>query len=772
MLGVLIVASSLPIMVPTQKILVVFGDVGTQILFAAALFVMTVAMMPCIRFLLKSMSCVHGHPPFLPGAKCFQGIHLYYVAISPALLAVTILLSIQWEILTTSPIEMAKQDRVFCMSMRETKYPFQILVIKILFVLPLSILAPVLSVELKAFVLLVLAVAALACFLHHRPLYYVNMTSGLAIPLIYAMCNNLVAILVIRLPDGVASPLVVAYVACSVPSALVAYTVIHDFLVRDTIRKMLVQATFRQRPRKAKRKGLERRRSSSASPKVLPEATSSTYTSSSEEERRDSVTAKDGELSDDDDDDDDGLRQLNLDKYFLGASGDAISRYADVLRRLRLSELSLRFNEFSSLHLAVLLAAVQGSSRGTLRDLDLGCNRTQFLRGVNECGALGDVALSSTGRSKFLHKLGYQGSTLGDEAKDAWRAHTNLLRSGKKKHELASAFNSLRPVDPCCVSLRTLSLKKTFLPLVVLDRLVGSILASPSIEELDLTECHMDHVHAKLVGKLLEGNRLTTLLLRYNRLGERGSLCLARSASAATKLKMLDVGACTFFSSTKKNAPFYFSRLERHRRQWRPCHRRRDYLEDEAQRRMRASFARFVIIPVVAGNTIPRLEFVKIKSDIKRRFEEEEKSSVEEGPPVEEALCGRSLCLALGGEKAIAKIVDRFYIYVVTDPVLSHYFRNISMGRMRHLQSSFISEMLGSSKPYRGRDLASGHARLGITHDQFDQTCAWFIRSIEDVCEDLAPSVLEACVGLLFGLRPQIVTKDPHKEPSLIDTQR
>jgi len=53
--------------------------------------------------------------------------------------------------------------------------------------------------------------------------------------------------------------------------------------------------------------------------------------------------------------------------------------------------------------------------------------------------------------------------------------------------------------------------------------------------------------------------------------------------------------------------------------------------------------------------------------------------------------------------------------------MLSAYFQNVSMGRMRHLQSSYLARLLGSDVPYKGQDIKESHAHMGITHDHFEQ---------------------------------------------------
>ena len=314
-----------------------------------------------------------------------------------------------------------------------------------------------------------------------------------------------------------------------------------------------------------------------------------------------------------------------------------------------------------------------------------------------------------------------------------------------------SIYHALRPLDPnggldillrSCPHLTKLTLKRTYLSYLTLERVVDGVNHS-TITDLDLAECHLDLVHAPLVARLLKKNKLQHFSVRYNRLGQRGSIHISKSLAHAVNLRSFDIG-------------------------W------NDIGFEGAQAILDA--VTWGLELNIDCNTIPRLSYLQIKTRLTSLQEQytcgqpssRKKDTETQEKELKTALRGRTLCAALGGDQVISKVIDRFYIYVVTDPSLSKYFRNISMGRMRHLQSSYIAHMFGSTKPYKGRDIAEGHQHLGITHDHFEQASYWFIQSIRDVCPHVPHVVMSQCIELINNLRPAIVTCDPHKEPSLI----
>ena len=80
-----------------------------------------------------------------------------------------------------------------------------------------------------------------------------------------------------------------------------------------------------------------------------------------------------------------------------------------------------------------------------------------------------------------------------------------------------------------------------------------------------------------------------------------------------------------------------------------------------------------------------------------------------------------SLFERLGQEAGIRTAVDDFYVRVVADPQLAPYFEGIDLPRLRRHQTALLSQVTGGPVEYTGRDLAAGHAGLGITPEDFDR---------------------------------------------------
>jgi len=78
----------------------------------------------------------------------------------------------------------------------------------------------------------------------------------------------------------------------------------------------------------------------------------------------------------------------------------------------------------------------------------------------------------------------------------------------------------------------------------------------------------------------------------------------------------------------------------------------------------------------------------------------------------------------IGGEPAIDAAVDLFYVKVLADDRIKHFFEGIPMDRMRDHQKKFLTVALGGPNNYSGRGMKAAHARLvkeyGLNDTHFD----------------------------------------------------
>lgn len=74
----------------------------------------------------------------------------------------------------------------------------------------------------------------------------------------------------------------------------------------------------------------------------------------------------------------------------------------------------------------------------------------------------------------------------------------------------------------------------------------------------------------------------------------------------------------------------------------------------------------------------------------------------------------------IGGQQTIEKIVNQFYIKVLSDERLKQFFINIDMEKQKAKQIAFLTMLMGGPTNYTGKDMSQGHAHLfaqGLTED-------------------------------------------------------
>ncbi|WP_276254963.1 group I truncated hemoglobin [Halomontanus rarus] len=100
----------------------------------------------------------------------------------------------------------------------------------------------------------------------------------------------------------------------------------------------------------------------------------------------------------------------------------------------------------------------------------------------------------------------------------------------------------------------------------------------------------------------------------------------------------------------------------------------------------------------------------------------------------------------LGGEDAIAAVVDRFYERVLADDRLVGFFEDVDMQKQRAHQTQFLSAVAGGPVDYTGKDMQTVHADLEIRRSDFDAIATHLEQTLVefDVDADERNAVLEA----------------------------
>jgi hemoglobin len=110
----------------------------------------------------------------------------------------------------------------------------------------------------------------------------------------------------------------------------------------------------------------------------------------------------------------------------------------------------------------------------------------------------------------------------------------------------------------------------------------------------------------------------------------------------------------------------------------------------------------------------------------------------------------------LGGEPAVAAVVDLFYARVLADGDLAPYFAGVDTDRLAQHQRRFIGQALGAARPYSGRSMRKAHAHLGITPAAFARVVEHLAAALAEAGADDA--AIAEVAALLGPLEEEIVT--------------
>jgi len=103
-----------------------------------------------------------------------------------------------------------------------------------------------------------------------------------------------------------------------------------------------------------------------------------------------------------------------------------------------------------------------------------------------------------------------------------------------------------------------------------------------------------------------------------------------------------------------------------------------------------------------------------------------------------------SLYQKLGGKAAINAAVDAFYVKVLADDRVKHFFDDVSMDKQRRKQKEFLSAAFGGPLPWTGKDMRKAHDGMGLTEEHFNAIAENLVNTLKDlkISQDLIDQVV------------------------------
>ncbi len=92
-----------------------------------------------------------------------------------------------------------------------------------------------------------------------------------------------------------------------------------------------------------------------------------------------------------------------------------------------------------------------------------------------------------------------------------------------------------------------------------------------------------------------------------------------------------------------------------------------------------------------------------------------------------------SLYQKLGGKGAIDAAVEAFYVKVLADDRVKHFFDDVSMDKQRRKQKEFLSAAFGGPLPWTGKDMRKAHEGMGLTEVHFNAIAENLVNTLKDL---------------------------------------
>lgn len=110
----------------------------------------------------------------------------------------------------------------------------------------------------------------------------------------------------------------------------------------------------------------------------------------------------------------------------------------------------------------------------------------------------------------------------------------------------------------------------------------------------------------------------------------------------------------------------------------------------------------------------------------------------------------------IGGEPAVAALVDALYQRLLADPDLVSHFEGSDVQRLQAHQRALLTVALGgSAAEYAGRMMQPAHAGLAISHEAFDRVLDHLRAALAGA--GVAPPTAARILAILQPLRADVV---------------
>ncbi len=114
-----------------------------------------------------------------------------------------------------------------------------------------------------------------------------------------------------------------------------------------------------------------------------------------------------------------------------------------------------------------------------------------------------------------------------------------------------------------------------------------------------------------------------------------------------------------------------------------------------------------------------------------------------------------SLYQKFGGQPAIDAAIDAFYVKVLADERVKHFFDDVSMDKQRRKQKEFLSTAFGGPLPWTGKDMRKAHAGMGLTEVEFNAIAENLVNTLKDL--KISQELIDQVVAIALSVKDDVL---------------
>jgi hemoglobin len=119
-----------------------------------------------------------------------------------------------------------------------------------------------------------------------------------------------------------------------------------------------------------------------------------------------------------------------------------------------------------------------------------------------------------------------------------------------------------------------------------------------------------------------------------------------------------------------------------------------------------------------------------------------------------------SLYHKLGGKPALDAVVESFYVKVLADNRIKHFFEDVNMNKQRRKQKEFLAAAFGGPIPWTGKDMRKAHANIpGLNETHFNAVAENLQKTLAEF--KIKQELIDQVMAIAASTRNDVLNRPP-----------